>query len=221
MKEEMLEKSSIIGRTESDLKKYGESPETDRAFIILADHMRASVFLVADGVTPSSKEQGYLLRRLLRRCVRFAEKLELPKGFTKNLTEAVAQIFEEPYPELKTDSERIKQVLFEEEEKFGETLERGLRELEHILAFKGTLSGKDAFLLYESYGFPYELSLEIAQEKNAVSDVGEVEKGISLGSCQRISNEIVRNTLIHQYYMFMIDCLLVHLNQLLPPNIHS
>ncbi len=161
-------------------KKYGSDKSLDKVFMVLADHMRASVFLIADGVVPSNKEQGYMLRRLIRRSIRFAKKLNLRKGFSVVLAKEVIGIFENSYPDLVNSESLIISELLKEEEKFSEALDKGLKKLEHLLAEKGRLSGEDAFFIYETYGFPLELILDVAGEVNVVVNVEEFNNAYRL-----------------------------------------
>ncbi|MEK7134903.1 MAG: alanine--tRNA ligase-related protein [Patescibacteria group bacterium] len=128
---------------------------------------KSAAFLIADGVLPLNVAQGYILRRLLRRAIRYGRVLNLDKNFLISLTQKVIEIYREFYPELSTKREDILIVIQKEEEKFSKTLKNGLRELEKILAGKTAkiLSGNDAFYLYESFGFPMELTRELAKEK--------------------------------------------------------
>jgi alanyl-tRNA synthetase len=131
---------------------------------IIADHLKASIFIIADGITPSNTERGYVLRRLLRRAIVYAKKLGI-----ENIAELVNPIFEiySDYPNLK-NKDKIIQTINEEKEKFMKTLEQGMRVFEKIAEQakeKKKINGKDAFLLFQSYGFPLELTEEMANEK--------------------------------------------------------
>lgn len=141
-------------------KKYA-SEENKMSFRVIADHIRAATFLASDGVYPASKEQGYFSRRLIRRAIRYAKMMGIEKPFISDLCKVVAEIYSQSYPEVLQDIEQISQGLALEENKFAKTLEKGLREVEKI----DQLTGEVAFKLYETYGFPFELSQEIAQEK--------------------------------------------------------
>ena len=136
---------------------------------IVADHIKASVFIIGDGVVPSNIERGYVLRRLIRRSVRYGRLLGL-KNFIKDVGNIVFEIYDD-YDILR-DRERILKELVKEEERFLETLERGMSVFEKVVK-SGKISGKDAFLLYQSYGFPIEMTLEMAKEKKVKVD----EKG--------------------------------------------
>lgn len=138
--------------------------ENQRAFRIIADHLRAAVMLAADGVYPSNKGQGYFSRRLLRRAVRYGSELGLAPGFFSQLVPLVVQMYQDQYTEVKTQEVRITQELSKEELKFAKALDKGLREF-HKMAH---IDGQAAFTLYERYGFPFELTQELAAEKGVV-----------------------------------------------------
>lgn len=136
--------------------------EVRKARIVL-DHVRAGVFIVGDGVEPSNKDRGYVLRRLLRRAMVMARLLNLKNQWLKALVGKVVFVYAEAYPDLVENSERIFQVILGEQKKFESTLEKGLRQLElRIKNQKSGISGKDAFDLYQTYGFPKELSKELS-----------------------------------------------------------
>lgn len=156
-------------------KKYHTNATFDQAFRILSDHLRASVFLIADGVLPSNIEQGYVLRRLIRRAVRFCRTLELSEQTLAKLSNVVIEIFKIPYPYLLTKKTLITQILEDEEIKFRKTLNRGIKELEKIITQKNRLTAKDVFFLFESHGIPIETTLELAKEKGVNVDTSELE----------------------------------------------
>ena len=153
----------------------GDSNKEARSVRIIADHIRGAAFLIADGVLPSNVERGYILRRILRRAIRHGRILNLDKNFLIPLAGQIIKIYKEFYPELSAKREDILTVIEKEEKKFEATLERGLKELERMFSGKSdkiiygergrTISGNDAFYLYESYGFPMELTRELAKEK--------------------------------------------------------
>jgi len=157
-------------------KKYGKDKETTRTMRIIADHIKASVFIIADGVLPSNTGQGYVLRRLIRRAVRYAKKLELKDSITQ-IAEPIFKIYDD-YEELKNKKDILK-IMKEEETKFNKTLDKGLRVFNKIIKNKKTLSGKDAFLLYQSYGFPIEMTEELAREKKIKTNKKEFEKELA------------------------------------------
>jgi alanyl-tRNA synthetase len=149
-----------------------------KAMRIIADHIKAAVFIIADGITPSNTEQGYVLRRLIRRAVKYGKELGM-KNFTKIIAEQVFQIYDD-YSFLKKNKERILSELEKEEVRFLETLENGIKEFEKISKNKEKMiSGKDAFLLYQSYGFPIEMTLELAKDKNIGVNMQEYSKELS------------------------------------------
>jgi alanyl-tRNA synthetase len=135
-----------------------------KAFRIIADHIKASVFLISDGVLPDNKDQGYFVRRLLRRAIRYANVLSVPVGQLYLIGQKVVEQYKEQYPELMTNSAKISNEIMQEENRFRETLSRGLRELERFMK-AGTLSAQDAYQLVTTFGFPFELILEEAGER--------------------------------------------------------
>jgi len=143
-------------------QKYQDADETTkRSFQVIADHLKAATMLAADQVFPSNKEQGYAARRLVRRAIRFAKMIGIEQPFVADIISVVAEIYAQPYPELLAQKTRISEVLSTEEEKFRKTLSKGLKELEKV----PELTGEIAFKLYETYGFPLELTQEIAIER--------------------------------------------------------
>lgn len=160
-------------------KKYGESAESDKSIRIITDHLRAATFAISDGVVPSNSEQGYVVRRLIRKAVRHAKKINIAPNFTQQIAEKVIDIYKEIYPDLNNKSQSIIQAITEEEKTFMQTLERGLKQFEKIAANKenkGSISGQEAFDLYQSYGFPLEITQELARERNLIVEKGEFEK---------------------------------------------
>jgi alanyl-tRNA synthetase len=159
--------SSIISDTERlSRKKYQENLT---AFRVIADHIRGATFMIGDGVLPGNAEQSYFARRLLRRAVRYADQLGVPAGELKNLAAGVIHTYETHYANLADKKDIILSTIAAEEEQFRKTLEKGLRELERLTA-KGQVSGEDAFVLFTTYGFPYELTEEVAKDKGLSID---------------------------------------------------
>jgi len=134
---------------------------------IIVDHIKAATWIIMDGVTPSRTQQGYILRRLIRRAVRHGKKLGIEKIFCKEVADVAIEQFKEVWQGLEANKNSILSVIEEEEGKFNKTLEKGLRELDKMIQRKNILDGKDAFLLYETYGLPLEVTEEILQEKNS------------------------------------------------------
>ena len=156
-------------------KKYGVNNEQDEAFKVIADHIRTVVFAIADGALPSNEGRGYILRRLLRRAVRYAKVLELNNSFMYKLTDVVAEIMNDYYPNVKESADFVKDVILKEEDRFHETLNEGEAILNGIVSeVKDTtkiISGKDAFKLYDTFGFPIELTEEYAEEYGLKVDI--------------------------------------------------
>jgi alanyl-tRNA synthetase len=148
-------------------KKYDSTPEVQRAFRVISDHIRAATMLAGDGVIPSNKEQGYVARRLVRRSVRFGRMVGITQQFIGELAIIVIDMYCNAYPELAVQAVPICAALKEEEEKFNKTIDKGLREIEKLPQLDGAI----AFKLYETYGFPLELTQEIAVERGQDVDV--------------------------------------------------
>ena len=157
-------------------KKYGESEQVTRAFRIIADHIRTATFILGDdlGVSPSNVDQGYVLRRLVRRAVRFGRKLDMPENFTPAIAQVVIDKYKSVYPELERNKDFVLEQLRLEEERFAKTLEQGTKEFEKLvdkLKISGTLSGRLAFRLYDTFGFPIEMTQELARENDLKVDI--------------------------------------------------
>ncbi|MBT5924737.1 alanine--tRNA ligase [Candidatus Woesearchaeota archaeon] len=145
-------------------KKYEDNTKAMR---IIADHMRASVFILGDerGAVPSNVDQGYILRRFIRRAIRHLKSLGVKDINTSIFAEKIIDMYKDEYPLLEEKRNFILDELHKEEERFTKTLEMGLRKFETMTAVSDTISGKDAFLLFQSYGFPIEMTRELAEEK--------------------------------------------------------
>ncbi len=161
----------IIQKIEEITKqKYGASEQVDTAFKVIADHVRTVAFAIGDGALPSNEGRGYVLRRLLRRAVRFAKELNMNRPFIYQLVPVVAHVMKDFYPEVNEKSDFIENVIQTEEERFHETLQEGLSILEKIMKQekeKGSyvFPGKEVFVLYDTYGFPKELTEEYVQDE--------------------------------------------------------
>ncbi|MGM8214203.1 alanine--tRNA ligase [Bacillaceae bacterium W0354] len=166
----------IIKKTEKISNiKYGTSKEKDTAFKVIADHVRTVSFAVGDGALPSNEGRGYVLRRLLRRAVRFAKELNINEPFMYKLVDEVATIMKDFYPEVHDKRDFIKNVIKTEEERFHETLQEGLQILEKVMQQekeKGRtiFPGKEVFTLYDTYGFPKELTEEYVESSGFTID---------------------------------------------------
>ncbi len=154
---------------------YGQNEKDTYACRVVMDHVRASVFLIADGVTPSNTDQGYVLRRLIRRAVRYADNVNLPSGKFTELASSIISTYQDVYPELKDQQDSIKNVISEEENKFRQTLDKGLKEFEKRMS-TGTITAADAFILFSSYGFPFEITQELAAERGITLENTEYQE---------------------------------------------
>ncbi|HKT45174.1 MAG TPA: alanine--tRNA ligase [Gaiellaceae bacterium] len=143
---------------------YGDSVDATKAHRVLADHGRGMTFLVGDGVTPSNEGRGYVLRRVIRRAIQHGQRIGMEAPFVAGLAGAVIEQMAGAYPELVEHRREIESVLTAEEERFGETLERGMKVFEEAAA-RGEITGEDAFALQTTYGFPIELTQELARER--------------------------------------------------------
>ncbi|WP_088102593.1 alanine--tRNA ligase [Halalkalibacter urbisdiaboli] len=155
--------------------KYGEDPEKDVAYKVIADHVRTVTFAVTDGALPSNEGRGYVLRRLLRRAVRYAKLINIDRPFMYELVPVVGEIMVDFYPEVKEKTEFVQKVMKNEEERFHETLHEGLTILGKILDDaktnnKQVIDGADVFRLYDTYGFPVDLTEEYVEEQGLTID---------------------------------------------------
>src|SRR5215212_9602000 len=151
-------------------KRYGTDLETDRALRILADHTRGMSFLVADGVVPSNEDRGYVLRRLMRRAVVQGRRIGIEEAFLPRFADRVHELMASAYPELHEQRDTIQMWLSREEEAFNRTLEQGMRLLDDIIARareagEEGIGSEQAFLLHDTFGFPFDLTLELAAEQ--------------------------------------------------------
>jgi len=154
--------------------RYGDSDESDISIRVIADHIRAIVFLISDGVFPSNEGRGYVLRRIIRRAGRHGWLLGMREPFLKDLVDSVVNKLGKVYPEIEEKRRIVKDVLITEERRFLKGLDSGMRVLENILEKSkdsGIIDGEDAFKLYDTYGFPLELTIEIARERGLKVDV--------------------------------------------------
>lgn len=151
--------------------EYKKDSEVDVSLRLITDHVRSCTFMISDGIMPSNEGRGYVLRRLLRRAARHGRLLGIEGKFLADLSTTVIELSKDGYPELEEKKAMILKVLTQEEDKFNKTIDQGLailNELEEEMVKKNgkVLSGEDAFKLYDTYGFPLDLTLEILEEKN-------------------------------------------------------
>jgi len=219
------------------------------AFRVVTDHIRGAVFMIGDGVLPSNTEQGYFVRRLLRRAVRYADILEIPAGELQNLGESVINSYESHYTNLSDRRADIKSAIAGEEEQFRKTLEKGLKQFNKIelqvhvntkevngkkvidkssATTKPAISGKNAFDLFTTYGFPIELTEEIAATKGLVVDKVGFEKLMTehreksrAGSEQKFKGGLADNSEIVVQYHTTTHLMLAALRGILGPHIHQ
>jgi alanyl-tRNA synthetase len=159
--------------------EYGKDSLSDEAFKVIADHIRTVAFAIGDGALPSNEGRGYVLRRLLRRAVRYAKKININRPFMFELVPVVAEIMVDYYPTVKEKTEFIQKVMKSEEERFHETLNEGLAILSEVMEKakdNGVIAGEDIFRLYDTYGFPVELTEEYAEEQGLAIDHEGFEK---------------------------------------------
>ena len=157
------------------VRETGASDLLSPSLRVIADHIRACAFLVVDGVIPSADGRGYVLRRIIRRAIRHGHKLGQKQPFFHKLVEDLDRQMGDAYPELRRDKVRVAQVLKAEEERFGETLDNGMKILDAALADleragKTVLPGATAFTLYDTFGFPYDLTADVCRERNVTVD---------------------------------------------------
>ncbi|MCF6464142.1 alanine--tRNA ligase [Clostridium sp. Cult1] len=162
-------------------KKYGADPKIDASIRVITDHARAITFLVSDGVLPSNEGRGYVLRRLIRRAARHGKLLGIEESFLNSIVEKVIESWKVEYREIKEREEQIKKVIRAEEEKFQETIHQGINILEGYIdeiieKEEKHLNGEKAFKLYDTYGFPLDLTKEILEEKGLTVEEEEFNK---------------------------------------------
>ncbi len=162
---------------EISAKTSSNDPEQINAERIIADHLRAAVFIMADGILPGNVDQPYILRRLIRRSVMQSKKLEIRELFSAKIAKTIVSAYSDAYPELSKKSAKIEEEMTAEEEQFRRTIEKGSKEFEKFISRvpahieKKVISGKNAFFLYETYGFPVEITTEMASEKGFSVDM--------------------------------------------------
>lgn len=164
------------------IRELADSEEHDLVSArVVADHIRSCAFLITDGVIPSNEGRGYVLRRIIRRAARHGNKLGFSEPFFFSLVAPLAELMGEAFPELKDSQEFIEQTLKQEELRFAETLDQGLRHLEEILVNLGgkIIAGDDVFKLYDTYGFPMDLTADIARERGLTLDKKGFDKAMA------------------------------------------
>ena len=220
------------------------------AYRVVADHIRGAVFMIGDGITPSNTEQGYFVRRLLRRAVRFADMLELPSGFLAELGDVVIRAYEKSYTNLHEQADHIRDTIAAEEAQFRTTLEKGMREFQklqqgfvtHAFRIDGdavssatlsdsagaSISGEQAFTLFTTYGFPIELTEELAAERGISVDRATFDELMTAhrersraGAAQKFSGGLADHSTQAVAYHTLTHLLLAALRQHLGPHVHQ
>ena len=213
-------------------KPYGEDEQSTRAMRIIADHIRTATFLMGDekGIVPSNVDQGYVLRRLIRRSVRFARQINVDSKELVTISKMYIDKYKKYYPELEQNESKVLEELAKEEEKFSKTLENGIKELEKVLTYmkNGVLNGKTAFRLYDTFGFPIEMTQEICKEKGYEVDlegykVAEAEhiKKSQAGAEQKFKGGLADSSEQTTYLHTATHLLLGSLQKLLSKDIHQ
>lgn len=188
-------------------RNYGEDEEATRAYRIVADHLRTATFILGDekGISPSNVDQGYVLRRLIRRAVRFGLQIGVPEGSTPAIAQVVIDQYSGVYPELMRNQAFITRELAQEEERFQRTIRQGLREFEKLVARMDpevkAIDGPSAFRLYDTFGFPLEFTEELAREKGLSVDTAGFDESFKrhqeisqAGASQRFKGGLADNT---------------------------
>ena len=162
-------------------KSVGCKDERQQSLRVIADHIRSSCFLITDGVVPSNEGRGYVLRRIIRRAIRHGNKLGAQGAFFHELVQAMADVMGQAYPELRTQQAQIEKVLLKEEQQFARTLDNGMSILQQAIdSLDGSvLSGETVFKLYDTYGFPVDLTADVAREHNLTLDMDGFEQAMN------------------------------------------
>ena len=156
---------------------YGKSEETDIAMRVIADHIRAVSFSIADGATPSNEDRGYVIRRILRRASRYAwDRLDIREAFMSDLVDVLVEQFREVFPEIVEKTTQVKKVIKAEEASFLRTLDQGIAYFHQLTEGKDRLSGEDAFKLHDTYGFPVDLTDLMARERGITVDLDRFDE---------------------------------------------
>lgn len=222
--------SSVIKKIEDIAQLPYEGNE--RIMRIIADHIRTSVFIAADpaGIVPSNTDQGYILRRLIRRAIRYAKKLgiDINSDWEQIIALEIIKLYENYYHEIKDRKEIVLKVLKEEKLKFNRTLEKGLREFEKIANKNTEIDGLTAFHLYDTYGFPIELTVELARERNMKVDEKGFQENFQLhqeksrtASAGKFKGGLAGDSMIETKYHTATHLLNAALKQVLGPDTHQ
>ncbi len=208
-------------------KKYGEDAAALKSFRVVLDHVRSASFMIADGVVPSNTEAGYILRRLLRRAIRHSDLLGIKEAALAEVAAGFGDAYGKQYPIIKMSEAIIADELAKEELKFRKTLTQGMREFEKLTK-NGSLSGHDAFVLFTSYGFPIEITEELAKERNISIDLDAFAKAMEehqaksrTASEGRFKGGLADHSEITVRYHTSHHLLLGALRKILGPEVHQ
>ncbi len=208
--------------------RYDDATQT-AAFRVIADHLRAAVFMITDGIVPSNKEAGYVLRRLLRRSVLYADRVGVPAGRLAALAEHIVDAYAEVFDDVRAAHTTIVATIEAEEEKFRRALRKGMREFDKIVArTEGTISGQDAFVLFTTYGFPLELTQEMAQEHGLRVDTegfdaafAQHQKQSQTAAAQKFKGGLADHSAITTAYHTATHLMLAALRRELGDHVHQ
>ena len=175
-------------------RDMSEQELVDCVFRVLADHIRTLTFSIADGIIPGNDGRNYVLRRILRRAIMYGKRLGLERGFFTKLAEPVITKMSPVFPELEQQKKMILKTIENEENSFAKTIDRGLQLLDHITMTSGKISGEQAFILYDTYGFPLDLTELIARERNMPVDVEGFQEAMERQ--RRLSREAQKREII-------------------------
>ncbi|MCQ2956941.1 MAG: alanine--tRNA ligase-related protein [Mycoplasmoidaceae bacterium] len=179
--------TKLTYKPDNYLKPSKEQTLINYAFRIIADHLKACTFAIADGAIPSNKDRGYIIRKLVRRAIVYAHKLEITGSIIKPVVEAIIQAMKDYYPYLQEQNNKVIATLEKEETQFNLTLKKGMELFEHAIK-NSSIPGDVAFKLLDTYGFPIELTQELAKEKNVTVDMKAFKK------CQEEHSKISKTT---------------------------
>lgn len=171
----------IFKKLISEISRYSKDNDELVSKQVIADHIRSCAFLIADGVIPENEGRGYVLRRIIRRAIRHGSKLGITEPFFHRLVDPLEKLMGEAFPELSNAKKQVTKILKQEEIRFAETLEHGLKHLESAInnISGSVIAGEDVFKLYDTYGFPVDLTADIAREKNLSLDMQGYEKAMT------------------------------------------
>lgn len=208
-------------------KQYGADAQVTRSMRIILDHMRAASFMLAEGVTPSNTEAGYVLRRLIRRSIREADRLGIKDAVLADVAKGYGQSYTDQYPHVLAHAELIRDELAKEEAQFRKTLTQGLREFEKLQK-NGRITGEDAFILFSTYGFPFELTAERAGELGISIDEAEFLEAMKkhqaesrAGAAQKFAGGLADHSEQTVRYHTTHHILLKALQMVLGPEVHQ